>query len=65
VLNAEDSDAASAALRERHGFDDMQADAVMDNQWRRATVSDRRQFQRRREELVHLLDDLEAEFRGQ
>lgn len=51
ILQAEDPDAASAALQNRFGLDPIQATAVMDLQFRRATRRDRRRIDDRRREL--------------
>jgi DNA gyrase subunit A len=62
VLQAEDSEAANAALRERFGFDEIQATAVMDQQLRRVTRRDRQRIEEVVEELVDrlaVLRDLE------
>ncbi len=52
VLQAEDPDTASAALRDRFGLDRIQATAVLDLQFRRATRLDRRKIDDRRRELT-------------
>ena len=55
LLQADDPDAAKTALRERFGFDDVQASAVMDLQFRRATARDRHRIEDRRRELSEQL----------
>ena len=52
IFQAEDSDAASAALQDRFGLDRIQATAVMELQFRRATRLDRRQIDDRRRALA-------------
>ncbi len=54
-LAAHDSAAARAALRRRYGFDDVQATAVMDMQFRRLTYVDRQRIRdTHQEERKHL-----------
>ena len=63
VLEADDADAARSLLQERLGLDELQAMAVLDMQFRRATDGDRRKIEGHREELTnHLsfLRDLEG-----
>ncbi|QNN53746.1 hypothetical protein [Nocardioides mesophilus] len=55
LLEAEDPAAAATALRERFDLDDVQALAVMDLQYRRATRLDRRNIDERRQELADQL----------
>ena len=60
-FDADDSDAARAALQERFDIDELQATALMDAQFRRATRRDREKIEHSRTELLdHLryLDDL-------
>jgi len=52
LLGAEGPESAVAALRERYDFDEDQATAVLEAQFRRATVSDRRMIEERHRELV-------------
>ena len=61
VLSADDPEAARAALRARYGFDDTQAGAVMEIRYLVATLTHRRQVQRRRQELLDRLHDLESQ----
>ena len=58
VLEADDADAARSVLRERLGLDDLQATAVLELQFRRATHGDRRRMEDRREELTNHLSSL-------
>lgn len=64
VLSAEDPEAARAALRARYGFDDTQADAVMEIRYMVATLMHRRQIQQRLQELRDRIHDLEGQKRG-
>jgi DNA gyrase subunit A len=51
LLQAEDPESASAALRDRFGFDPVQATAVLEMQFRRATRLDRLKIEDRQREL--------------
>jgi len=55
LLQADDPDSATTALRERFGFDEVQAQAVMDLQFRRATARDRREIEDRHREISEQL----------
>lgn len=61
VLSADDQEAARAALRARYGFDNTQADAVMEIRYVVATLMHRRQIQQRLQELRDRLHDLEGQ----
>ncbi len=54
LLQADDPDSANVALRER-GFDEVQAQAVMDAQFRRATARDRHRIEDRYREISEQL----------
>lgn len=58
LVGCADEDEATAALRERWGFDTVQASAVTDLQFRRAIGRQRVAVVRERDELVSLLADL-------
>ena len=55
LLQADDPDSAKTALRERFGFDEAQAQAVMDLQFRRATARDRHRIESRHREISEQL----------
>lgn len=64
VLEADDVDDALAVLRARLGLDEVQAHAVVDLQFRRATKLDRRKLEGRRQEVgshLEFLRQLDAE----
>ncbi len=52
VLEAADVDAARNAVQTRLGLDEIQANAVLDLQFRRTTELDRRKIEEHRQELV-------------
>ena len=58
VTRAEDADAAREALRARFGFSALQATAVLDQQYRRATRRDRERAAEACQELRDHLDSL-------
>jgi DNA gyrase subunit A len=58
VLEAEDADAARTALQTRLDVDEIQAMAVLDMQFRRATQQDRRRIEDRRQEIEEHLQFL-------
>lgn len=58
ILGSEDVVAAQAALRDQFGFDEVQALAVLDVQFRQATLQDRRKMGERHEEMQALLATL-------
>ena len=58
VPQAEDADRAAAALQEQLGLDPLQARAVMDLQFRRATVVDRRKIEDLRREVMDQIASL-------
>lgn len=55
VLHAEDDDAALTALSDRFGLDKVQARAVLDLQFLRATNRGRQRIEQRRQELADRL----------
>lgn len=61
MLNAADPDAAHLALRQRYGFSEDQAQAVIEMQFRRMTSNDRRKIKERRDELAAQVEVLEKE----
>jgi DNA gyrase subunit A len=61
VLGSADAETARLALGERFGFDEVQATAVMDMQFRRATAIDKERIEEEREQLVRQLHSLETE----
>jgi DNA gyrase/topoisomerase IV subunit A len=58
LLEAEDIDAARSELRTRLGIDELQANAVLDLQFRRATKLERGKIEERRDEIVAHLEFL-------
>jgi DNA gyrase/topoisomerase IV subunit A len=58
LLDAGDSDVAVVQLRERFGWTEIQALAVLDLQFRRATRRERRHLEETRQELVEHLTHL-------
>lgn len=58
VMAADDEEEAKAALRERYGFDAVQASAVTDMQFRRASGRNRRAVAKERDHHVALLAEL-------
>jgi DNA gyrase subunit A len=64
ILGASDPDAARLVLRQRYGFTELQAVAVMDLQLRRVTAIDREKIELRRQELAARVMVLEAELGG-
>jgi DNA gyrase subunit A len=61
VMEASDPDAAQWSLRQRYGFTETQAWAVMDVQFRRMTALDRQKIEQRRAEIAGRAADVEAE----
>jgi DNA gyrase/topoisomerase IV subunit A len=64
MLGASDPGAAQRELKERYGFSDIQAAAVMDVQFRRVTAIDRQKIEQRRRELAERVRVLEKELGG-
>ena len=58
VVEANDLDDANVALRARYGFDEMQAEAVLDMQFRRTTNLDRDRIRHQRDEVAAEVLDL-------
>jgi hypothetical protein len=61
IMNAADRDGASVALQEAYGFDEMQAAAVLDLQFRRVGTRERSQIREAHREAQAHLDALTAE----
>lgn len=59
LLSANDHDAARLGLQERYDLTDVQARAVMEMQFRRLTYIDRREIERRHNELVDQIAAME------
>jgi len=55
LMDADDPDLAGEALREKYGFDLVQAQAVLDSQFRRVTKRDLRRVLHGRDELAEHL----------
>lgn len=61
MLTAADPEAANRALVDRYAFTEVQAWAVMDVQFRRLTVTDRKKIEQRLHELRERVNDLERQ----
>jgi DNA gyrase/topoisomerase IV subunit A len=61
LLDAADPDAARQALRERYGFSDVQASAVLDVQLARVTASQRQRIEQHLHEATARVTALERE----
>lgn len=61
IFQADDPDHARRALCERYSFDEMQANAVLDMQFRRTTRRDRARIHTGREEIATAIDDLRSQ----
>ncbi|WP_395692145.1 hypothetical protein [Nocardioides sp.] len=60
LVSAADVDAARAALRVSLGVDEVQANAILDLQWRRAPKSERETIRADQDHLTQVLRDLQA-----
>ena len=65
VLDAADPEAARRALEGRFGFNETQAWAVMDVQFRRLTLTDRNKIKQRQRELAARVAALEERLVGE
>lgn len=61
VLEAQDPEAACQSLRAQYGFDEVQAQVVLDLQFRRTTRRDRGRMSRDRDEVAAQLRDLRSQ----
>lgn len=59
IAEAEDRDRARELLMTRYGWETVEANAVLDLQFRRATLDERKRIDDERREIQHHLDSLQ------